>query len=61
MLYEVITGLFHTVDHVEGYLRDEFDMFDAFLSHMWAVTLMGSPKTMASKLIEEMESSSRRW
>ncbi len=58
---ETYKGLFHTVDHVEGYLRDEFDMFDAFLSHMWAVTLMGSPKTMASKLIEEMESSSRRW
>jgi len=31
--------LIHTVDHVEGYLRDGFDAMDAFLCHTWAVTV----------------------
>jgi anthranilate synthase len=25
----------HTVDHVEGYLRDRFDALDALLCHTW--------------------------
>jgi anthranilate synthase len=29
--------LIHTVDHVEGYLRDGLDAMDAFLAHTWAV------------------------
>jgi len=43
-LIESYVGLFHTVDHVEGYLEDGFDSLDAFLSHMWAVTVIGAPK-----------------
>ena len=30
---EMYSRLIHTVDHVEGYLRDEFDALDAFLAH----------------------------
>ena len=36
--------LIHTVDHVEGYLREGFDALDAFLCHTWAVTVTGAPK-----------------
>ncbi|MBR1943576.1 anthranilate synthase component I [bacterium] len=56
---EQYKGLFHTVDHVEGILRDDCDGIDAFLSHMWAVTLMGSPKSTAVRLIEEYENEPR--
>ena len=34
--------LIHTVNHVEGYLRDGFDSLDAFLCHTWAVTVTGN-------------------
>ena len=56
---EKYKGLFHTVDHVEGTLRDDCDGIDAFLSHMWAVTLMGSPKSTAARFIEEFETEPR--
>jgi len=56
---EKYKGLFHTVDHVEGILRDDCSSIDAFLSHMWAVTLMGSPKSSASRLIEKYENEPR--
>ncbi len=58
---ERYAGLFHTVDHVEGRMRDGFDGIDAFLSHMWAVTLTGAPKRKAVEIIEEVEVSPRRW
>ena len=58
---ERYAGLFHTVDHVEGRLREGFDGLDAFLSHMWAVTLTGAPKRKAVAIIEEVEVSPRRW
>jgi len=58
---EMYSRLIHTVDHVEGYLRPEFDALDAFLCHMWAVTVCGAPKTWAMQFVEEMESSQRRW
>lgn len=32
---EKYSKLIHTVDHVEGYLRKEFDALDAFLVHTW--------------------------
>ncbi len=54
-------GLFHTVDHLVGTLRDDCDGIDAFLSHMWAVTLMGSPKSIAAQLIEEYENEPREY
>jgi anthranilate synthase len=60
-MIERYAGLFHTVDHVEGRLRAGFDGLDAFLSHMWAVTLTGAPKRMAVSIIEEQEASARRW
>lgn len=58
---ESYVGLFHTVDHVEGLLRDGFDGIDAFLSHMWAVTLTGAPKTEATRLIEAFEPEARQY
>ncbi|MDI9409718.1 MAG: chorismate-binding protein, partial [Candidatus Pacebacteria bacterium] len=36
---ELYSHLIHTVDHVEGQLAEGFDALDAFLSHMWAVTV----------------------
>jgi anthranilate synthase len=60
-LIERYAGLFHTVDHVEGRLRDGFDGMDAFLSHMWAVTLTGAPKRNAVRIVEDMEVASRGW
>jgi len=60
-LIERYAGLFHTVDHVEGRLRAGFDGLDAFLSHMWAVTLTGAPKRRAVEIIEREEVSARRW
>jgi anthranilate synthase len=58
---ELYSRLIHTVDHVEGALREEFDALDGFLSHAWAVTVTGAPKRWAIRFIEEEERSSRRW
>lgn len=60
-LIESYEGLFHTVDHVEGLLKSGFDALDAFLSHMWAVTLIGAPKKAAAIAIESLEKSARGW
>ena len=46
-LIESYAGVFHTVDHVEGILQPGFDSLDAFLTHMWAVTIIGAPKAAA--------------
>jgi anthranilate synthase len=58
---ELYSRLIHTVDHVEGELRDGFDALDAFLAHAWAVTVTGAPKTWAMQFIEDHERSSRAW
>eukprot|EP00522_Entomoneis_paludosa_P010398 CAMPEP_0172445754 /NCGR_PEP_ID=MMETSP1065-20121228/5542_1 /TAXON_ID=265537 /ORGANISM="Amphiprora paludosa, Strain CCMP125" /LENGTH=974 /DNA_ID=CAMNT_0013196721 /DNA_START=187 /DNA_END=3111 /DNA_ORIENTATION=- len=58
---EMYSRLIHTVDHVEGYLRPEFDALDAFLCHTWAVTVTGAPKTWAIQFVEENERSPRCW
>ncbi len=58
---EEYAGLYHTVDHVEGQLREGFTAIDGFLSHMWAVTLTGAPKKWAVQIIEEQEKSPRAW
>jgi anthranilate synthase len=58
---EMYSRLIHTVDHVEGELRPEFDALDGFLSHAWAVTVTGAPKLWAIRFIEGEERSSRRW
>ena len=60
-LIESYAGLFHTVDHVEGILADGFDSLDAFLTHMWAVTLIGAPKKWAAQAIEDLEIDARGW
>jgi anthranilate synthase len=58
---EMYSRLIHTVDHIEGRLRPGFDAFDAFLTHMWAVTVTGAPKTWAMQFIEDHEQTPRRW
>ena len=60
-MVESYSRLFHTVDHVKGTLLPDYDMFDAFLSHMWACTLTGAPKPIAMQTIEDLENSARRW
>ncbi|HEY6740500.1 MAG TPA: chorismate-binding protein, partial [Actinopolymorphaceae bacterium] len=58
---ELYSRLIHTVDHIEGRLRPGYDAFDAFLTHMWAVTVTGAPKQWAMQFIEDHEASPRRW
>jgi anthranilate synthase len=58
---EMYSRLIHTVDHIEGRLRPGFDALDAFLTHMWAVTVTGAPKTWAMQFIEDHEAAPRRW
>lgn len=58
---ETYAGLFHTVDHVEGRLRADVTGLDAFISHMWAVTLTGAPKKWAVEIVEAMETAPRGW
>jgi len=60
-LIESYAGVFHTVDHVEGILQEGFDALDAFLSHMWAVTVIGAPKKAAAQTIESLEKNARGW
>ena len=60
-LIESYAGVFHTVDHVEGFLEEGFDSLDAFLSHMWAVTVIGAPKKAAAETIESLERDARGW
>ena len=58
---EMYSRLIHTVDHIEGRLREGMDAFDAFLSHAWAVTVTGAPKLWAMRFIERHEKSARAW
>jgi anthranilate synthase len=58
---EMYSRVIHTVDHVEGRLLPGFDALDAFLTHMWAVTVTGAPKAWAMQFIEDHEESPRRW
>jgi anthranilate synthase len=60
-LIESYAGVFHTVDHVEGMLAEGFDSLDAFLTHMWSVTMIGAPKKWAAQAIEDLEKSARGW
>ncbi len=60
-LIESYAGVFHTVDHVEGFLQEGFDSLDAFLSHMWAVTVIGAPKKAAAQTVEALEKNARGW
>lgn len=58
---EMYSRLIHTVDHVEGTLLPERDALDGFLSHAWAVTVTGAPKSWAIRHVEAEERSARRW
>lgn len=58
---EMYSRLIHTVDHVEGILRDGYDAIDAFLTHTWAVTVTGAPKIWAMQFIENHEHTPRHW
>jgi anthranilate synthase len=58
---EMYSRLIHTVDHIEGRLRQGMDALDAFLTHMWAVTVTGAPKNWAMQFIEDNEGAPRRW
>ncbi len=58
---EMYSRLIHTVDHIEGRLRPGYDALDAFLTHMWAVTVTGAPKPWAMQFIEDHEAQPRRW
>lgn len=60
-MIELYSRLIHTVDHVEGRLREGFDALDAFLTHSWAVTVTGAPKRWAMQFLEDTEQSPRRW
>lgn len=60
-LIESYAGVFHTVDHVEGYLKAGFDALDAFLTHMWSVTMIGAPKKAAAQTVEALEKDARGW
>ena len=60
-LIESYAGVFHTVDHVEGAIQPGFDSLDAFLAHMWAVTIVGAPKKAAAQAIEDREKTPRGW
>jgi anthranilate synthase len=58
---EMYSRVIHTVDHVEGHLREGFDALDAFLAHAWAVTVTGAPKAWAMQFLEDHEKSPRAW
>jgi anthranilate synthase len=58
---EMYSRLIHTVDHIEGRLLPGLDALDAFLTHMWAVTVTGAPKAWAMQFIEDNEGGPRRW
>ena len=58
---ELYSKVIHTVDHVEGTLRQGYDGLDAFATHMWAVTVTGAPKIWAMRFIDEHERSPRTW
>lgn len=58
---EMYSRVIHTVDHVEGTLRNGFDGLDAFLTHTWAVTVTGAPKAWAMQFLEDNEASPRAW
>ncbi|MDX1512825.1 MAG: anthranilate synthase component I [Gammaproteobacteria bacterium] len=58
---EMYSRLIHTVDHVEGTLREGYDALDGFLAHTWAVTVTGAPKQHAIQFIEDHEHSPRCW
>lgn len=58
---EIASRVMHTVEHITATLRRDKTSLDAFISHMWAVTVTGAPKIAAMQFIEDTESSPRGW
>jgi anthranilate synthase len=58
---EMTSRVIHTVEHISGQLREDASPLDAFISHMWAVTVTGAPKIAAMDFIETTEASARGW
>ncbi|MBT9282686.1 MAG: anthranilate synthase component I [Hydrogenibacillus schlegelii] len=58
---EQYSHLFHTVDHIVGELAPGYDALDAFMTHMWSVTVTGAPKLEAMRWIEAHEETPRGW
>ena len=56
---ELYSRLIHTVDHVEGRLREGFDALDAFLCHAWAVTVTGAPTSSGPPVATKADSAIR--
>ena len=59
MTIERYSHVMHIVSHVEGELRPELDMFDAFRACYPAGTVSGAPKVRALEIIDELEPSRR--
>jgi len=55
MKIERYSHVMHIVSHVEGELRPELDMFDAFRACYPAGTVSGAPKVRALEIIDELE------
>src|SRR5665811_2046877 len=45
----------------DRFLKEGFDSLDAFLSHMWAVTVIVAPKKAAARTVEALEKDARGW
>lgn len=56
---EHYSHVMHIVSNVEGILRDDLDMIDAFFSGFPAGTVSGAPKIRAMEIIDELESVKR--
>ena len=58
---EKYAKVIHTVDHVQGELKPEYEPLDGFLSHCWSATVTGAPKRAALQFIEDHEAGPRKW
>jgi len=59
MVVERYSHVMHLVSSVKGILRDDVDMFSAFVSAFPAGTVTGAPKIRAMEIIDELEKEKR--
>jgi anthranilate synthase component 1 len=59
MVVERYSHVMHLVSSVKGILRDDVDMFSAFVSAFPAGTVTGAPKIRAMEIIDELENERR--
>ncbi len=57
---EKYSHVMHIVSNVTGKLRNDFSLFETFLSGFPAGTVSGAPKIRAMEIIDELESSKRK-